>query len=336
VSRFLYDGDALVAEYDASGNLKRRYVHGPGVDSPLLWYEGSDVSSATRRALRGDHQGTVVAVADSAGTSLAINRYDEYGIPAATNIGRFAYTGQIVIPELGMYHYKARVYDPTLGRFLQTDPVGYEADLNLYAYVGNDSVNRGDPSGLFDKSFFDPAADIDREILAFLGDKHVPGAFFVGSHGTNMGPLRSPVLDGKHDWNDWDLVKNNEILAGYPKGSGVPIILYSCFTASTGSSSESLSRAAGAVVYAAEHYGYAVKRGNKIEAFSGKDKKDPNGPRSTFQAIGNGPRPFGDAITKMVFDGPRVSVTYLVTQPGSRIQSTETTTLCTDKELCKN
>jgi uncharacterized protein RhaS with RHS repeats len=53
------------------------------------------------------------------------------------------------LPEALLYHYKARVYSPNLGRFLQADPIGYADGLNLYAYVGGDPVNGIDPSGLF-------------------------------------------------------------------------------------------------------------------------------------------------------------------------------------------
>jgi len=52
-----------------------------------------------------------------------------------------------MLPEAQLYHYKGRVYDPGLGRFLQTDPVGSKDDLNLYSYVGNDPLDRTDPAG---------------------------------------------------------------------------------------------------------------------------------------------------------------------------------------------
>jgi RHS repeat-associated protein len=146
ITRFLYDSDALVGEYDGIGYLKRRYVHGPGSDEPLFWYEGAGF--ADRRSLQTDHQGSIVSVAGIGGQIQSINSYDAFGIPAPTNSGRFQYTGQAWLAEIGCYHYKARVYCPTLGRFLQTDPIGYDDGLNWYAYVGGDPVNGRDPSGM--------------------------------------------------------------------------------------------------------------------------------------------------------------------------------------------
>lgn len=146
-TQFLYDGDALVAEYNGSGTLLNRYVHGPLADNPMVWYQGATVSSSSRNSLQVDHQGSVVSVANTTGTAEALNTYDEYGTPGSSNSGRFQYTGQTWIAELGLNYYKARFYSPYLGRFLQTDPVGYQEDVDLYTYVGNDPADRSDPSG---------------------------------------------------------------------------------------------------------------------------------------------------------------------------------------------
>ena len=69
---------------------------------------------------------------------------------SGTSPNVLGYTGRELDSETGLYYYRARYYDPEIGRFLSEDPLGFEAGVNFYAYVSNNPINRKDPSGLFD------------------------------------------------------------------------------------------------------------------------------------------------------------------------------------------
>ena len=125
------------------------------MDEPLAFegYAGSTTAgTGSEYALFADRQGSVLAVVDPVTGAIAAEyTYDAFGQITQTGALQqpFGFTGREFDAESGLYYYRARYYDPALGMFIQSDPIGFAAgDLNIYAYVENDPFNWTDPSGL--------------------------------------------------------------------------------------------------------------------------------------------------------------------------------------------
>lgn len=94
---------------------------------------------------------SVVGLFDASSSPVKRYRYSPWGqaeleVEAVGN--PYRYTGRRFDDETGLYHNRARYYDPDIARFISQDPLGLEAGINPYAYAGNDPVNARDPSGL--------------------------------------------------------------------------------------------------------------------------------------------------------------------------------------------
>jgi len=149
---FLNDGTDEIAEYDNTKTVTNRYIPGPAIDEPIAV---ENASTGAHEYFQTNRQGSVIAMSDDTGAKAeGPYVYDPYGNcfsggSACSNSGEpYRFTGRRLDPETGLLYYRARYYWPQGGRFLQVDPVGYIADMNLYAYVGNEPTNRADPIGL--------------------------------------------------------------------------------------------------------------------------------------------------------------------------------------------
>ena len=146
--------DECVADVDASGNPLRAYTWGQGIDDLLAMTVFSAGSTNTYYAVK-DHLGSVHALVDASGNAALTVTYDAWGnVQSAVGNGqlaalnRYLFQGREYSFATGLYNFRARWYEPELGRWLSNDPIGISGGLNLYEFCGNNPVNWRDPDGL--------------------------------------------------------------------------------------------------------------------------------------------------------------------------------------------
>ena len=154
---FFYAGDQKIEERNASGQVTKHYFWGNSIDE-LLRLDVFNGSSSTPYYVHSDAIGSTTTVTDENGSLVERVRYDAYGVPSFTDalgqslkkstIGNTTlFQGREYDYDLALYNYRARYFDPSMGRFLQTDPLGYQDSMNLYQGMNMNPGNFVDPWG---------------------------------------------------------------------------------------------------------------------------------------------------------------------------------------------
>lgn len=146
VTRYVYDGNHVVAETDGAGVVKREFTYYPGVDQPHSMRTGGQTYYYV-----SDAHGNITGLVNGSGTLVNRYGYTPFGTPTVVseqvaNPLRFA--GRELDVETGLYLNRMRYYDPHLQRFVSEDPIGLVGGSNPYTYAANDPVNNADPTGL--------------------------------------------------------------------------------------------------------------------------------------------------------------------------------------------
>jgi RHS repeat-associated protein len=218
---FHYDGWNLLQEGNNAWGPARVYAHGNRVDEILWSYNTFTGEQAFHHY---DARGHCTLLTDSLGNILEQYEYDAFGWPYFyDSLGnstlyslfgnRFLFGGRELLADLRLFDFRARMYQPELGRFLQPDPKQFAAgDYNLYRYCHNDPVNRSDPFGLIDR-------DIDRELDkkgVEASQNSLNAANVAGDHtGRSQGIQEK---DGKYSLNDKIVKGANETVKKFEGG----------------------------------------------------------------------------------------------------------------------
>ena len=149
---YVYDNEDIILEVLTKvedGQTKTettRFTHGPGIDEPLAVEKKKEIYF-----YHADGLGSVVALTDSEQKAVESYDYDSFGNfkhKGGKVKNTYTFTGREWDKEIGLYFYRARYYDSSSGRFIQSDPIGLAGGLNLYQYANCNPVSKTDPLGL--------------------------------------------------------------------------------------------------------------------------------------------------------------------------------------------
>jgi len=156
-----YDGWKPIVEWEwhvGASHLVAWNLYGPGADEILV---RNQPNTGGYLYYHLDPMGNVQFLLSDTQQGLEKYTYDVFGKPTITGWAngdvrpmsqygnRFLFTGREYLYTFGLYDYRHRIYHPGLGRFIQTDPIGFKGDpLNLYRYCSGNPVNHSDPMGL--------------------------------------------------------------------------------------------------------------------------------------------------------------------------------------------
>ena len=236
-SIYAYDSDYLIEETNSSGTVVARYAQGLNIDEPLAMLRSSVTSY-----YEADGLGSVTSLTNSSAAIANSYSYDSAGNLTASSgslANSFRYTGRELDSETNLYYYRARYYDPTIGRFIGEDPIRFSSGINFYDYVGDSPLNFRDPLGLcpapnkpeFTKRYLPPNAQTCSAILQFYAPPgfNLDQIVAAGKAG-GKNPFAALAAVGQYGTFDFqrsrDSAGNTTFYSGYTSVSNVAVGAY--------------------------------------------------------------------------------------------------------------
>jgi RHS repeat-associated protein len=159
-TNFFWEGDNLSFELNQNNQPIRRYIYENGKDDVMAHVEYSEVTDP--EYFSPEHKGWYSYIKDQVGTVMKVYKhetkqivntrtYDTFGNlinQTGSSTGKLGFQSKYFDQESGLNYYYHRYYYPSIGRFINEDPIGIHGKENLYNFEGSNPINFIDPTGL--------------------------------------------------------------------------------------------------------------------------------------------------------------------------------------------